>query len=260
MRWRKPTILLLGAASVALIGLAEARLDEDLSISLLYVFPVAAAAWVGGGVVGGLYAAMVALSWTVVVPDPHPLHEAWNILARTGFFLAVALPMARLSTMYEAERRLARTDPLTGLANRRAFVAALQEALVDARRPITVVYLDVDDFKSVNDRFGHPGGDQLLMDLADVLRRECRGTDLPARLGGDEFGLLLTGVPDGQVLAIVDRVLEAARRSTFASTLSAGAFTVDETGRSAEAVLASADRLMYAVKRTGKGRVVMRAA
>lgn len=260
MGWRKPTILVLAALGVALIGLAEARLDEDLSISLLYIFPVAAAAWVSGGLVGGVYAMLAALSWTVVLPDPHPLHEAWNILVRSGAFLAVALPVARLSSMYEAERQLARTDPLTGLANRRAFVAALQEALADGRRPITVVYLDVDDFKGVNDRFGHAGGDQLLIDLADVLRQECRGTDLSARLGGDEFGLLLIGVPDGQVLAIVDRILEAARGSTIATTLSAGAFTLEETGRSAEAVLASADRLMYAVKRTGKGRVVMRAA
>lgn len=260
MRWRKPTILTLAALSIALVGLAELQLDEDLSISLFYVFPVAAAAWVGGGFVGGLYAAMVAVSWTIALPDPHPLHEAWNVVVRTAFFLAVALPVARLASMYEAERRMARTDPLTGLANRRAFVSALQEALQNGRQPITVVYLDVDDFKRVNDRFGHPGGDQLLLDLSEVLRHECRGVDLPARLGGDEFGLLLVGVPEGQVLAIVDRILEATRRSAFASTLSAGAFTVEDTGRSAEAVLASADRLMYAVKRTGKGRVVMRAA
>jgi diguanylate cyclase (GGDEF)-like protein len=176
------------------------------------------------------------------------------------FFGGIAVLMGQLARMYDLERSLARTDPLTGLANRRAFVDALDLALRAGRQPITVVYLDVDDFKRINDRFGHPAGDQVLMDVADLMRAECRAADLPARLGGDEFALLLVGVPDGQVLAIVDRVLQAARRNPVTTTLSAGAFSVEDLDRSAEAVLASADRLMYQVKRTGKGRVVMRAA
>ena len=103
---------------------------------------------------------------------------------------------------------LARQDPLTGLANRRALL----EAMHGLSGRIGLLMLDVDDFKAINTRFGHPGGDRALVTVADCLRRTCRAGDLPARLGGDEFAILVRGVdPDGMA-KLAERVLRRGPR------------------------------------------------
>jgi diguanylate cyclase (GGDEF)-like protein len=144
--------------------------------------------------------------------------------------------------------RLARQDPLTGLANRRALL----EAMHDASGRIGLLMLDVDDFKAMNTRFGHPGGDRALVAIADCLRRSCRAGDLPARLGGDEFAILVGGVGPDSMAALADRVLNEVREASDVR-VSAGWVV---SGRGTDRLLIEADQALAAAKRSGKDRAL----
>ena len=157
----------------------------------------------------------------------------------------------------EAEERLqtlAWTDELTGLPNRARLMAELDRALA-ANGSASLVFLDLDDFKTVNDSLGHAAGDQLLAGAAQCLRASLRPGDLVARLGGDEFAILPLG--DEDVAAIARRALEAVSRShgligyDVHPTASAGI----ATGTDADAILRNADLAMYAAKAAGGGAV-----
>ncbi|WP_051036080.1 GGDEF domain-containing protein [Stanieria cyanosphaera] len=118
----------------------------------------------------------------------------WNASVRLGFFLITASLLAALKQAYEEQQKLARTDFLTELINRNFFLELLQlESLRSLRyqRPFTLAYLDIDDFKLINDRYGHHHGDKLLKIITQTIKKEIRATDIFARLVGDEFALLL---------------------------------------------------------------------
>ncbi|GAB2699644.1 hypothetical protein GCM10027194_36570 [Thalassiella azotivora] len=167
----------------------------------------------------------------------------------------------------EAElRRQARTDSLTGLANRAGFLAALDAAVpADGRLVATntpaVLFLDLDDFKPVNDRYGHGAGDDLLRQIGSRLLECVREGDVVARLGGDEFAVLLRRADDDAVAGVADRLLAALRRPVpldvaharveVTVTGSVGACLMAD-GDDAEALVRRADSAMYAAKQHGK--------
>ncbi|MCW2667282.1 MAG: hypothetical protein JWN57_2244, partial [Frankiales bacterium] len=160
-------------------------------------------------------------------------------------------------------RRQSLEDPLTGLANRTLLLDRLQAAL-HTRRPgteVCVLYIDLDDFKLINDTHGHDAGDRVLTEVAARMSRLCGPADTVARLGGDEFALLLVGAPDPDAVAqAVLEVLAApvqvgARR--FAVTASVGLVAVESAAETARTLLAHADIAMYTAKHGGKGRVAV---
>ncbi|MDK3255045.1 sensor domain-containing diguanylate cyclase [Blastococcus capsensis] len=162
--------------------------------------------------------------------------------------------------LFEQElRRQATTDPLTGLLNRAAFNERLTEATaaIDAGSPPAVLFVDVDDFKSVNDTLGHAAGDELLLTVAARLSADVRGGDVVARLGGDEFALLLSDADGGRIRDVSDRLLAALREPVELAgrpvtvTASIGG-ALAEPGCTAERLLHRADTAMYAAKRAGK--------
>lgn len=168
----------------------------------------------------------------------------------------------------EQLRRDALYDALTGLPNRRLFIERLQY-LIDYRRHhpdclFAVLFLDLDDFKAINDQFGHLFGDRLLVAVADRLKQSLRASDTAARFGGDEFAALLTDLRDVQAAPrIAERVLhDIAQPFTLLGqmltvTASLGVATATERYTSAEAMLADADAAMYRAKAAGKARVVL---
>jgi diguanylate cyclase (GGDEF)-like protein len=152
-------------------------------------------------------------------------------------------------------------DPLTGLPNRRRFVERLDGALgLAARRPIAVLFVDLDDFKTINDSLGHPAGDAMLVAVAERLQRLLRADDLAARLGGDEFGIILEG-SDGRaaehvadrLLAALDEPVEIEGRA-IQPRASIGIVDGSAAGVTAAQLLSDADIAMYQAKRAGKGR------
>ena len=164
----------------------------------------------------------------------------------------------------EALKKLSNTDPLTGLMNRRGFMTGLEIAgklCAADGRPAALLFVDLDNFKLVNDRLGHQSGDALLKDLADRLQELVRDRDLVARLGGDEFGLLLQGlsaekaVERGRDLVAIGQELRGGLPDpSIELGLSIGITMLDPNVPMAiEALLEQADRAMYEAKREGKG-------
>ena len=159
----------------------------------------------------------------------------------------------------------ANTDSLSGLANRRFFVGQLEREFARAkryRRPLTLLYLDLDDFKSINDRFGHVVGDDVIRNLSLSMRAVLRSTDLLARIGGDEFAVLL---PETTIKGGVG-VTEKLKRSLIAYTsradcvissltFSAGLAQFRFEDESIDDLLARADRAQYKAKDAGKGQI-----
>ena len=185
-------------------------------------------------------------------------------LARTmAHEAAMALENARI---YEAALDLADRDPLTGFFNHRYLHERLSEEVVRAirtRQPLSVLMLDLDDFKLVNDTFGHVYGDRVLVYVAETLRASLRASDVAARYGGDEFALILPETDAPGAARVAERILEAFRVSPFTAEgrqpfpvgASIGVATHPRDGRSATELIAAADTGLYDAKGEGGNRV-----
>jgi diguanylate cyclase (GGDEF)-like protein len=153
---------------------------------------------------------------TVVFDQPHPFPpEKQRVLSALADQAAIAVRNAQL---HEHVEQSARTDALTGLANRRSFNETLTAEVRRARRynlPLALIMADVDKLKSVNDRYGHTAGDALLATAAQAMRNAIRATDLPARFGGDEFVVILSGTPFADAHLIANRIRNEAARLAF---------------------------------------------
>jgi len=184
-------------------------------------------------------------------------------MVRLVFFLTNCFFASELRIHLEREKRLARQDTLTGLMNGRAFIEEAERFFSLMRRkghPVTLIYIDLDNFKEVNDTRGHSEGDRVLCVVADVLKRETRHYDLAARLGGDEFCVMLPqtrpGDADGYVAKTV-RILEAEMAiHRWPVTFSVGVVTFQTPPETVDKAVGMVDALMYRVKQTGKHGVL----
>jgi diguanylate cyclase (GGDEF)-like protein len=172
----------------------------------------------------------------------------------------VVLLTAALRAAYRRQHLLATRDVLTGLVNRRQFMTIAEAERRRARRygqPITIGFLDLDDFKAVNDRYGHEAGDQVLRLVGSYLMRRLRNVDTAARLGGDEFVVLLpqTGPQPGEstIADVQSGLTRELREQGFEIGVSAGVATFLEAPASVGEMLDLSDRLMYMAKHAGKG-------
>ena len=225
--------------------------------------PVGIATWYAGRNAGLLIGAISTLS--ALGADIGAGHHAtrpglmaWNGLLHLGFMLVVAYLLDTLRAHVEVEQELARSDSLTGIFNRRAFLEQLQFRLDLAARdgkPITLAYIDLDEFKRINDR-----GDRVLRLVATTVAASIRRTDIVARLGGDEFALLITGADPTGAESLVEKVLMALRRvfdgEGDAVTCSIGCVTFPVAPRDADSAIRAADALMYRVKNHGKNALM----
>jgi len=176
-----------------------------------------------------------------------------------GVAMAGLAQLQRTQTQLEM---LASYDVLTGALNARTFGDRLTEELGRNRRynrPLAVLYVDLDDFKSVNDRHGHQTGDAVLRLVAEATRRAVRLTDIVGRLGGDEFAVLMPETDGPVAEAAAARLLESIRtgfRGTPSVTASIGVVSAPNASAGPDALLRRADEAMYQAKRGGKDRVV----
>ena len=160
------------------------------------------------------------------------------------------------------EESLADTDPLTGLSNRRFFLEQLEREYTRIRRYpecITVVYIDLDNFKYVNDTLGHDTGDELLSSVARTLSESIRESDLAFRLGGDEFAVLFPALEEIQALPVLDKVqaelLNAMQEQQWPVTFSIGAVTFTSLMDSSRDMIKLVDDIMYEVKKSSKNNI-----
>ena len=212
--------------------------------------------------------AVLVIQWLMGVPIDVPVIAAGSVIM---FLLVIGRLAVLVSDLrntlrqrdaleVELERR-SLSDPLTGLANRVLFHDRLTHVLAQRNGKAAVLFLDVDDFKTVNDTAGHEAGDAVLRSIADAIRRTLRPGDTAARLGGDEFGILLEDGPDaygaGQV---AERLLSAIQAPTAVANrdytigASIGISLGDASTSDAQALMREADIAMYVAKGQGKGR------
>ena len=269
--------LIVTAASlgaVLLIGWLDRVTGPEIGFSLFYLLPIAFSAWFGGRTSTIVVATLAGASWLAADlawrrNDTAIAISLWNAFTRLviyvseGIFIAVLREdREKLRAVAERESRLARTDSTTGLPNTRAF---LERGELELRRgePLAALYVDLDNFKAFNDRLGHAAGDDILMEVARILRESVEGDDLAARIGGDEFAVLLCcGVDDVRVRRVSDAISNQIARIAgvyadlgFGATIGVAFF--HEPPRTAEELLRSADDAMYRGKLLGKGRVVV---
>lgn len=209
-------------------------------------------------------------TWLLAVRDPNrpdvglPILLAVVGISLASLLAALILAWSRNERMREL-RREAGQDSLTGLRNRRRFEQDLRLAMARARRERTtgaVLMLDLDHFKRVNDSGGHPAGDRMIEEIADVLRRRTRESDVLARLGGDEFAVVLPRCSPAEARIVAESIAEAIREHQSADprlepiTASLGvAMFGDDPRTSTESVISEADTAMYAAKDGGRDRV-----
>lgn len=205
-------------------------------------------------------------------------HAVWVTLNATLVRDATGNPLYCIRQLQDIEERkryegelgyLVEHDPLTGLLNRRGFVRELTQQIAYARRygdGGAVLFLDLDDFKYVNDTLGHSTGDEVISDLARVVRKRLRETDIFARLGGDEFAVLLPHTAVSEAETVSSSLLEAVRDGCALSlgegrrvTISIGITGFQKPGKdlTPDDILIDADVAMYAAKEAGKDRVAV---
>jgi diguanylate cyclase (GGDEF)-like protein len=265
-------VFAFGVAIVALLGVTDYATGREVSFSIFYLAPVALVTWRAGRTPGVAVSVIAAAVWGGVdlaggSRYSSPLIPVWNSLVRLGSFIITLWLIDAVHRAHGVERNLARTDPLTGVANGRAFHELLDRELSRVRRtgsPLTVAYLDLDRFKAVNDALGHEAGDRLLREVASRIARSLRAQDLVARLGGDEFVLLLPDTEASAARAALDRSLGVVREAVSAcpgapagvgATIGAVVFT--QAPASSDAAIRAADDRMYEGKRAGRDRLLL---
>lgn len=261
---------LLGLALVAALGVLDYQTGWEFSIVAAYLVPIALVAWMAGRWPGVFIAFASGVAWFLADKlSEHeyvqPSYQIWNLAMQLAMFCTVALALSALRERFEVEREAARTDELTGLPNRRAFVemaSAETERLKRYGGAVTIACLDLDGFKAVNDRDGHAVGDRLLKNVAAEIRTEIRTTDYVARVGGDEFYVLFPETWAVEADALLSRVWAGLQRfmreAGWSVTSSIGAATFEGAPESVEEMMKLADRLMYAAKKSGGDRIEKR--
>jgi len=259
----------LSALGVGVVAALDFVSGVEIRVYPLYYLPIAFSAWYIGRQWTVVVAALSTTAW--ITSNYHAgMHYsstaiwAFNASMHMVSFLVVGLLLAQLKTALTHERELSRTDPLTALLNVRAFHEEARRVLSEARRkgrPVTVAYLDLDDFKSINERLGHHGGDETLRRVATAIRRSTRISDLAARVGGDEFVLVFpeTGMDAARVA--LDRLRAALAQMVGETgpfvTASIGAVVFEAIPESVEEMVREADQWMYRAKAAGKDRVLL---
>lgn len=251
---------------VAVVGTADFLAGPDYYLTPFYLAPVLLAAWYVGRRTAYAVSVAGAAAWLIAELAglryyEHEIAVFWNDVMELTLLLFAAFLLSALKSSLEKERTTARTDPLTGIPNRRLYVELTEGEMRRNRRygrPFTVAYLDIDNFKAVNDTWGHAEGDRLLRRAAEVIAAAIRDTDTVARLGGDEFALLLPETGAESAMAVASKVKERLKsevESRWPVTFSLGMVTYLQAPASIDEVIGRADRLMYEAKGVEKGEL-----
>lgn len=256
--------LALCVGLVAIVGFLDYYTGTELAVSIFYLLPVTLAILMRGRSLGILVSAISVLAWLFADMEAGAAYSSllvplWNACVRLGFFAIHCFLLGRLVDAVEAMRDLSLHDPLTKAANSRFFEEYASKSIKAAmrdKRPVSLAFMDLDNFKELNDRLGHSVGDEALVLLADTIRGGIRPEDMLARLGGDEFVLLIPGPPFDAADEVFRRLHEAVSKEMadrgWRVTLSMGAVTFTTLSSSVGALLSRADELMYEVKSSGK--------
>jgi len=263
---RKQLSVLYAIILIGLIGFVDFVTGPEIVVSVFYLLPISLATWYAGRTAGYTLAVVTLLVWIFADFFSAPVfsHWAipyWNAFVRFIFVLIVVYLLLRVRNALQMEQSLARVDSLTGLLNGRGFQELARSELSRASRngrPLTVAYIDLDNFKKVNDTLGHDTGDELLREVSSIMKHALRQIDQVARLGGDEFTILLpeTDVDAARsaVAKIQNSLSQRMTEKNWPVTASIGVLTFMVPPVSVNEMIKMVDNLMYTVKNAGKNK------
>ncbi len=259
------------ASSIGLllaIGVADYFAGYEVQISVVYLIPVFYAATRVGrpaGMAIAVSSSVIGVGGDLLAGQEFSSWPALGIVfvLRTALFLVFVEVVSALRHALEREKESARTDSLTGVSNRRHFIELTGAALAFARRyrrPMTIAYLDLDNFKQVNDRFGHQAGDEVLCAVAHTIRSRLRVTDVVGRLGGDEFAVCLPETGADAAALVLGKLRDECTASVPENcrpvTVSMGMVTFAYPPATVDELLERTDTMLYAAKREGRNRLI----
>src|SRR5438445_638565 len=262
-----PAVMIVGLVMVAGLGWVDFVTGPELTPLVFYLAPVVLVAWYAGRWPGAIIACAGGLAWMLADALTLRDYSHWSIpygnaVLRLAALVLVSEAVARLRLAHARERELARSDALTGGPNARAFYEVAAAEITRARRythPFSVAYLDLDDFKLVNDRLGHLAGDAVLRSVARALSGVLRASDVVARLGGDEFVVLLPEAGAAPARLATEKLrgvlADVVPAHGWRMTASIGVATFLVPPGSVDALLAAVDGLLYRAKQGGKNGV-----
>jgi diguanylate cyclase (GGDEF)-like protein len=267
----KVIILIISIFLVIVIGYLDFLTGYEFAWSIFYFIPIYFSAWYGKKSISILIAILSGISWLIAdIYSGHPYSNIiipyFNGLVRTTTFLLFALLFSKIKEISQKEKELARRDFLTGLLNSRGFYEYLNNEIERFKRykiPFTIVYMDIDNFKQLNDNIGHLKADEIIREIAREIRNHFRSADIIARLGGDEFCFLLVET-DYQKAKLAmdklkDKLLSFVSDKNLPITFSYGVATFENDlsikNLTPEEVVKIADDLMYESKKNGKNKI-----
>ncbi|NJL56173.1 GGDEF domain-containing protein [bacterium] len=267
------TAFSLSILGILLVGLIDYISGIEIRAFPLYFFPLSYTSWFyGKSSRAYLLSALASLTWvisTYLAGRTYSQLYIWgiNFISQGSAFLFVSLLVSSLRSSLKREQSLSRIDTLTNLANSRSFYEQASIVLALCHRhsqSVVLAYVDLDNFKQVNDTLGHFQGDSVLVKTAEVFINSLRASDIKARLGGDEFVILLpnTTLSDAQITLerISHQLSQISQFHPLSVTASIGAVFYKHAPCDIEAMLKEADKLMYSVKSTSKNRVLIKSS
>ena len=255
----KWVILVFSSILIIFLGYLDYLSGFEFSFSLFYLLPVSITAWFVNRDSGFIISVFSALAWAIsnrLAGEiySHPGIGYWNTFVRLSIFVIVSQLLTDLKQAIQKERNSSRTDFLTGVTNSRSFFELASIELLRSKRynrPLTVAYIDLDNFKQINDRFGHATGDSLLRVVAETMLSNLRRTDIVTRMGGDEFVVLFPETNEESAKVAItklrDSLLETMEQNKWNVTFSIGAITFYSFTGTADELLRQVDELMYMV-------------
>jgi len=259
----KSTLVFAGFILIGIIGSIDYLTGYEFAFSVFYVLPIFMVTWFTNQRFGLVISVVSAIVWLVADVSTgqtysSPFIPLWNSFIRFAFFIIIAILLSSLKSSLE----LAHTDHLTSAINSRYFYEIVQMEInrfQRNQRPFTVAYIDIDNFKAVNDQFGHIIGDQILITLVNSVSKVIRKSDFIARLGGDEFAVLFPETDQEAARIIFAKIqnsfVEAAQQKNWSITFSVGVLVCKVAPPTTDELIRKADELMYLAKSGGKNTI-----
>jgi diguanylate cyclase (GGDEF)-like protein len=259
--------IITGIVVLAVIAAFDFLTGYEWVWSLFYLLPIALLTWYVGrraGIAASIVSALAAylLDMQAAPSSILPAAYTWNGIVRLGFFLGAILLVLNLKKAHLRAEQLIRIDNLTGAVNARYFSELVNmeiERTQRTQRPFSIVYVDLDNFKSLNDNLGLSEGDEALRTIARLAKSALRKVDVVARVGGDEFAFLLPETNQAGSQSAMARlqasILDEMHKNNWSVTLSVGVLTCLKAAQTSDELIRRANELMVSAKQSGQNSI-----
>jgi diguanylate cyclase (GGDEF)-like protein len=265
---KKIVLYFIAYIIIVLVGILNFFLGTEISFSIFYISSIYLVIWNSNKIINGyIVSFFCVIVWLTVdltsgCKYSHFFIPYWNAIIRLAFFIMFLYLLYYFKKYYKRILQLVRIDFLTGIYNIRAFYKLADSERNRALRNkynLIVCFIDLDNFKSINDNFGHKVGNELLKKIANLIKKNLRITDIVARLGGDEFIVLLPQTEYDQSIKIMNKlnniIKDKIKINKLFITMSIGIANFIKIPSSVDIMIQKADNLMYLAKNKGKNNI-----